>query len=41
MGTPVWTWLAILESTFLFAAMRMVQYEGSWTAVERLYCRTT
>jgi hypothetical protein len=35
--TPVWTWGAIFLSLLFFAGMLTVEYEGSWTAAERLY----
>jgi hypothetical protein len=34
---PVWTWGAIFVSFVFFAGMLTVEYEGSWTAAERLY----
>lgn len=35
--TPVWTWTEILLTMVFFAGMLTVEYEGSWTAAERLY----
>ena len=35
--TPVWTWMAILLSFVFLAGMLTLEYEGSWTAAERLY----
>ena len=35
--TPVWTWTAILLSFAFLAGMLTLEYEGSWTAAERLY----
>lgn len=35
--TPVWMWLAFFLSCLFFAGMLTVEYEGSWTAAERLY----
>ena len=35
--TPVWTWTAIFLSLLFLAGMLTLEYEGSWTAAERLY----
>ena len=35
--TPVWTWMAFFLSLLFFAGMLTLEYEGSWTAAERLY----
>jgi hypothetical protein len=35
--TPVWTWGAIFLSVLFLAGMLTLEYEGSWTAAERLY----
>ena len=35
--TPVWTWTAILLSVAFLVGMLTWEYEGSWTAAERLY----
>ncbi len=35
--TPVWTWTAILLSVVFLLGMLTWEYEGSWTAAERLY----